>query len=76
MYRDNIEVKSLCDKECKARKGIKGGCGKLDKIRAAVIGATGIVGQRFIQLLEGHPWFELSVLAASGKSQAMRAWGH
>jgi len=36
------------------------------------MGATGIVGQRFIQLLEGHPWFELSVLAASGKSAGRR----
>ena len=31
----------------------------------AVLGATGMVGQRFIELLEGHPWFELVALAAS-----------
>jgi aspartate-semialdehyde dehydrogenase len=32
------------------------------------LGATGAVGQRFLSLLSGHPWFELEVLAASGKS--------
>ncbi|MXZ33864.1 MAG: aspartate-semialdehyde dehydrogenase [Acidobacteria bacterium] len=38
------------------------------KLRAAVLGATGTVGQRFIQLLENHPWFELGAIAASGRS--------
>jgi aspartate-semialdehyde dehydrogenase len=33
-----------------------------------VLGATGAVGQRFIQLLQGHPWFEIEVLAASERS--------
>ena len=33
-----------------------------------VVGATGMVGQRFITLLEGHPWFKVSALAASGRS--------
>jgi len=40
----------------------------LDKIAAAVIGATGMVGQRFVQLLNNHPWFKLELLAASDKS--------
>src|SRR5947208_14819501 len=35
------------------------------RIPVAVLGATGMVGQRFIQLLQGHPWFELVALAAS-----------
>ncbi len=35
------------------------------KIPVAVLGATGMVGQRFIELLQGHPWFELVALAAS-----------
>ncbi len=43
-------------------------CENLDKISTAIIGATGAVGQRFVQILEGHPWFSLDVLAASGKS--------
>ena len=33
-----------------------------------ILGATGMVGQRFIQLLEHHPWFEVTWLAASDKS--------
>lgn len=39
------------------------------KYRVGILGATGTVGQRFIQLLEGHPQFELTALAASGRSQ-------
>ncbi len=35
------------------------------KIPVAVLGATGMVGQRFIELLQDHPWFELVALAAS-----------
>jgi aspartate-semialdehyde dehydrogenase len=34
----------------------------------AILGATGAVGQRFIQLLQGHPWFKIEVLAASERS--------
>ncbi len=34
------------------------------------LGATGTVGQRFLQLLSGHPWFEVTALAASGRSAA------
>ncbi len=37
------------------------------RIPVAVLGATGMVGQRFIELLQGHPWFELVALAASEK---------
>jgi aspartate-semialdehyde dehydrogenase len=40
----------------------------LARLPVAVIGATGAVGQRFIQLLDEHPWFELIVVAASDKS--------
>ena len=39
-----------------------------DKLKVGVIGATGMVGQRFVTLLANHPWFEISALAASGKS--------
>jgi aspartate-semialdehyde dehydrogenase len=38
------------------------------KIKTGIIGATGMVGQRFIQLLENHPWFEVTYLAASESS--------
>ncbi len=39
------------------------------KIPIGILGATGVVGQRFIQLLEGHPWFEVAWLAASDRSE-------
>ncbi len=38
------------------------------KMKVGVIGATGMVGQRFLTLLENHPYFEVSVLAASARS--------
>ena len=40
-----------------------------DKLRVGILGATGMVGQRFIQLLEDHPQFEVTALAASDRSQ-------
>ena len=39
-----------------------------NKLKAGILGATGMVGQRFISLLENHPWFEVTVLAASERS--------
>jgi aspartate-semialdehyde dehydrogenase len=39
------------------------------KFRVGILGATGVVGQRFIQLLENHPQFEVTALAASDRSQ-------
>lgn len=44
------------------------------KIPVGILGATGVVGQRFIQLLEHHPWFEVAWLAASDRS-AGQAYG-
>ena len=38
------------------------------KLRVGVLGATGMVGQRFLSLLENHPWYEVVVVAASPKS--------
>ncbi|MFH1068470.1 MAG: aspartate-semialdehyde dehydrogenase [Candidatus Glassbacteria bacterium] len=40
----------------------------MEKIKVGVLGATGTVGQRFITLLEGHPYFELVEVAASERS--------
>jgi aspartate-semialdehyde dehydrogenase len=42
------------------------------KFRAGVLGATGAVGQRLIQLLAGHPWFELTEVAASERSSGKK----
>lgn len=39
-----------------------------DKIAVGILGATGSVGQRFVELLSKHPWFEIVVLAASERS--------
>lgn len=39
-----------------------------DKLKVGVLGATGMVGQRFLSLLENHPWYEVRVLAASPNS--------
>jgi aspartate-semialdehyde dehydrogenase len=39
------------------------------KIPVGILGATGVVGQRFIQLLENHPWFEVAWIAASDRSE-------
>ncbi len=44
----------------------------MKKYSVGIIGATGMVGQRFITLLSAHPWFEISVLAASKKSAGER----
>src|ERR1700751_4348050 len=40
-----------------------------NKIPVGILGATGVVGQRFIQMLEHHPWFEVVWLAASDRSE-------
>jgi aspartate-semialdehyde dehydrogenase len=42
------------------------------KIPVAVLGATGAVGQRFVQLLADHPWFEVAAVAASERSAGRR----
>ena len=40
----------------------------MKNFNVGVIGATGMVGQRFLRLLENHPWFNVTVLAASARS--------
>ncbi len=39
-----------------------------EKLKVAILGATGMVGQRFITILDNHPWFEVAVVAASPRS--------
>ncbi len=39
-----------------------------DKLKVGILGGTGMVGQRFISILENHPWFEVTVIAASPRS--------
>ena len=40
----------------------------MKQYRVGIIGATGMVGQRFASLLENHPWFTVTALAASSRS--------
>jgi aspartate-semialdehyde dehydrogenase len=40
----------------------------MERRKVGILGATGMVGQRFIQLLSNHPWFEIAWLAASDRS--------
>jgi len=42
--------------------------GTKNKLPVGILGATGMVGQRYIQLLENHPWFEVAWIAASDRS--------
>ena len=42
-----------------------------EKLKVGILGGTGMVGQRFISLLENHPWFEVAAIAASPRSAAM-----
>ena len=44
----------------------------MERRKVGILGATGMVGQRFIQLLAQHPWFEITWLAASDRSQGKR----
>ncbi len=42
----------------------------MKQYKVGIIGATGMVGQRFAQLLENHPWFKVAVVAAVPARQA------
>ena len=44
----------------------------MSRIPVSVLGATGVVGQRFVRRLADHPWFELRHLAASPRSAGVR----
>ncbi|MCR5508977.1 MAG: aspartate-semialdehyde dehydrogenase [Lachnospiraceae bacterium] len=43
-----------------------------EKLKVGILGGTGMVGQRFISLLENHPWFEVVTIAASSRSAGKR----
>ena len=44
----------------------------MQKLRVGIIGATGMVGQRFIMLLNEHPYFEINALVASPRSAGQK----
>ena len=39
-----------------------------EKLKVGIVGGTGMVGQRFVQLLDQHPWFKVTAIAASSSS--------
>lgn len=43
-----------------------------EKLKVGILGGTGMVGQRFVSLLDNHPWFEVVTIAASERSAGMR----
>ena len=43
----------------------------MEKLKVGILGATGMVGQRFITLLADHPWYEITTLAASPRSAGL-----
>ena len=43
----------------------------MKKYKVGIIGGTGMVGQRFVTLMEDHPWFQLTVIAASPRSAVL-----
>ena len=45
-----------------------------EKLKVGIIGATGMVGQRYVTLLANHPWFEVTTVAAS-KHSAGKTYG-
>ena len=51
------------------RKKFFGGYFSMKQYNVGIIGATGMVGQRFATLLENHPWFNVKLLAASPRSK-------
>ena len=50
------------------KHSVEGEGNQMSKLRVGILGATGMVGQRFIALLENHPWFEVVTVAASARS--------
>ena len=41
-------------------------------LKVGILGATGMVGQKFIEMLDGHPWYKIEAVAASERSQGVK----
>lgn len=50
------------------KKDLRRSIGMSEKLKVGILGGTGMVGQRFISLLENHPWFDVTLIAASERS--------
>src|SRR3990167_2271138 len=57
-----------CSREAQPLFTIQCNHPRMKKNRIGILGATGMVGQLFLTLLENHPWFEITALAASPRS--------
>ena len=44
----------------------------MSRLKVGILGGTGMVGQRFITLLNNHPWFEVTTIAASPRSEGLK----
>ncbi len=66
--------KSQCGKLCDKPMQIEHSRSRHTRQPVGILGATGMVGQRFIQLLQNHPWFQVTWLAASDRSSG-RSYG-
>lgn len=64
-HRDYLQVPVV---HCRIFTLETGGKTMSEKLKAGILGGTGMVGQRFIALLENHPWFEVTTIAASPRS--------
>jgi aspartate semialdehyde dehydrogenase (EC 1.2.1.11) len=62
----NILFKHFCEQFSNIK--LRYGGILMKKYKVGIIGATGMVGQRFATLLQNHPWFDIEVLAASARS--------
>lgn len=67
LFRGGATARQYCGRQVDGRPPLKESM--TSKFRVGILGATGVVGQRFIQLLEHHPQFEVAALAASDRSQ-------
>jgi aspartate-semialdehyde dehydrogenase len=64
---DVIIIMYICNKRKGREMDTKG-----EKFKVGILGGTGMVGQRFVTLLEGHPWFQVTTIAASRRSAGQR----
>ncbi len=68
MHGNEVESNDQVRRGC----GMSGIANPKQKWRAGVLGATGMVGQRIVKMLAGHPWFEFTEVVASERSSGKR----
>lgn len=63
-----FSVKDNCTHNADKKRNWEGTIKMSEKLKVGILGGTGMVGQRFISILENHPWFEVTEIAASPRS--------